>query len=592
MEAVLATTCTSTQSTTLIPTACTASSPSPTILSASGLIEPLSIHDPPSLEYLRVGGALAHKARLLGTPGCSARRSRCRMFVPRPRIPTKRRPTSPPTRSTWPPACRSTNGSARAAASARSCSSRPAASINSRPTTACRPMHRGFLPTRSSRPTEPAHAVGHGGDGGRAGRRRRRAGISTPRTACRPTTTCSMMRRWRCRRSARRCASDEEFGRQRPRRRQPVPAAALLCPARQFSGWIRRPSPSCSRVGRTSPRCVTLDASTCSNPRGDPRRHRGGARNASCAPRMCLFHVDAQSRLMPLAIQLGQSPAAGPIFTPLDDPWLWRTVKAHVGNVPTRRSRNVSRTLLRTPHGDGDHRSGHAPPAQHRPSAAPAAGSALPFSPWRSNRAARDKMLAPGGPIDNTTWASAAVWRAGLVRQGLEGLVVHPVRFARRPSPRAASTIRNCCRAITIGTMRSRSGTRSPSSPARCLRQFYRGDADVAADGELQAWVRELADLEIGNSRGLPTWAAASPHSTGWCRSRRRSCSSPRRSIRGPTTASTICTATSRTSWGRCPLPPPRSKAPLSEQEPSRGIAVAGDRRRADRHGSSTERAD
>src|SRR5262245_3838761 len=30
------------------------------------LIEPLSIHDPPSLEYLRVVGALAHKARLLG----------------------------------------------------------------------------------------------------------------------------------------------------------------------------------------------------------------------------------------------------------------------------------------------------------------------------------------------------------------------------------------------------------------------------------------------------------------------------------------------------------------------------------------------
>jgi hypothetical protein len=45
---------------------------------------------------------------------------------------------------------------------------------------------------------------------------------------------------------------------------------------------------------------------------------------------MCLFHVDDKARLMPLAVQLGQSPAAGPIFTPHDDPWLWRTVKTHV----------------------------------------------------------------------------------------------------------------------------------------------------------------------------------------------------------------------------------------------------------------------
>jgi len=30
------------------------------------LIEPISIHDPPSLEYLRVGSYFAHRARFLG----------------------------------------------------------------------------------------------------------------------------------------------------------------------------------------------------------------------------------------------------------------------------------------------------------------------------------------------------------------------------------------------------------------------------------------------------------------------------------------------------------------------------------------------
>jgi arachidonate 15-lipoxygenase len=50
---------------------------------------------------------------------------------------------------------------------------------------------------------------------------------------------------------------------------------------------------------------------------------------------MALFWVDETGRLLPLAIQLGQSQGRSPreaptIFTPKDEYWLWRTARAHV----------------------------------------------------------------------------------------------------------------------------------------------------------------------------------------------------------------------------------------------------------------------
>ena len=49
----------------------------------------------------------------------------------------------------------------------------------------------------------------------------------------------------------------------------------------------------------------------------------------TCAP-IVLLWVNDRKTLMPLAVQLFQSPAEGPIFTPLDPPGLWLFVKMHV----------------------------------------------------------------------------------------------------------------------------------------------------------------------------------------------------------------------------------------------------------------------
>jgi hypothetical protein len=98
------------------------------------------------------------------------------------------------------------------------------------------------------------------------------------------------------------------------------------------------------------------------------------------------------------------------------------------------------------------------------------------------------------------------------------------------------------------------------------LRQFYRDDADVAADSELQAWVRELADPEIGNFRGFAEGRGA--------------LATVDRLVQVATTIVFVATAEhSSTNNGQYDMyayipnvpgalfaPPPRTKAALSEQ--------------------------
>jgi hypothetical protein len=98
------------------------------------------------------------------------------------------------------------------------------------------------------------------------------------------------------------------------------------------------------------------------------------------------------------------------------------------------------------------------------------------------------------------------------------------------------------------------------------VRNFYRSDADVLADFELQAWIRELADPEVGNFRGLADASGA--------------VQSVDRLVHIVTTMIFIATAEhSSTNNGQYDMyafipnvpgaifaPPPTTKAPLTEQ--------------------------
>ena len=217
-----------------------------------------------------------------------------------------------------------------------------------------------------------------------------------------------------------------------------------------------------------------------------------------CAP-MCLFYVDGRSKLMPLAIQLGASPAAGPIFTPHDDPWLWRTVKTHVQCADAQVQECASH-LLRT----------HlvmetVAVAMHRQLsvAHPLHQLLAPHCRFTMaiNNAARTKMLAPGGPIAETMSVGregalelcARAWKdwsfkqydlhGDLKTRGVDDPKLLPGYHYRDDALKIWAAIAEFVGAI--------------------VGKFYRTDADVVGDFELQAWVRELADPDIGNFRGL-----------------------------------------------------------------------------------------
>jgi hypothetical protein len=217
-----------------------------------------------------------------------------------------------------------------------------------------------------------------------------------------------------------------------------------------------------------------------------------------CAP-MCLFYVDKRSRLMPLAVQLGSSPDAGPIFTPRDDPWLWRTVKTHVQCADAQVQECASH-LLRT----------HlvmetVAVAMHRQLsvAHPVHQLLAPHCRFTMaiNHAARTKMLAPGGPIAETMSVGregaldlcARAWKAwsfeqydlrhDLKSRGVDDPNLLPGYHYRDDALKVWDAIAEFVGAI--------------------VRQFYHTDADVVGDFELQAWVRELTNSEIGNFRGL-----------------------------------------------------------------------------------------
>ncbi len=522
------------------------------------LIEPLSIHDPPSLEYLRVGGALAHKARLLGT----------RLLGPPQPVPDVRPAATYPDEAASKITADDVYMAARLPQHERERSRRR---IRTQLLEQARSLYQ-FAPDDGL----PAHAREVPADEEFSADKNRRMlwdvvatvavlGVGVVEQDIDPSRSLKAYddlfddATVPLPSVSARCASDEEFGRQRldgvnPFVLRRCSALPDNFPVDQATVAALLPSGQDLATLRDTGRLYLLDLAILDGIVAAPGRFL-------CAP-MCLFHVDAQSRLMPLAIQLGQSPAAGPIFTPLDDPWLWRTAKAHVQCADAQVQECVSH-LLRT----------HMvmetiAVATHRQLsiAHPLHQLLVPHCRFTLaiNRAARDKMLAPGGPIDNTMGVGrdgalalcAKAWkdwsfaqydlRADLAARGVDDPKLLPGYHYRDDALEVWDAIAEFAGAV--------------------LRQFYRGDADVAADSELQAWVRELADSKIGNFRGLADVGDG--------------LASLDRLVRVATTIVFVATAEhSSTNNGQYDMygyipnvpgalfaPPPRTKAALSEQ--------------------------
>jgi hypothetical protein len=214
-----------------------------------------------------------------------------------------------------------------------------------------------------------------------------------------------------------------------------------------------------------------------------------------------LFWLDERRRLMPLAIQLGQSPEEAPvIFTPRDDRWLWLMARAHFQcadgtfhEVVAHLGRThlfvetfwvaTCRTL----------------PAQH-----PLYALLRPhfFGTVAINYAARNTLIAPGGPIDES------------VAVGSEGALTLLARDYANWSfeqfdPVTQIEARGVADPDLLPGYYYRDDALALHRIIRTyvndlLRVFYRSDEDVRGDMELQHWARELAAEHGGRVKGLP----------------------------------------------------------------------------------------
>ena len=459
-----------------------------------GLIEPLSIYDPPSLEYLRIGAEWAARARLLGI----------KLLGPPQPVPHLRPVVSYPDEQqssvrsddVWMDA-RLPQNETKARSKERAMQLERARGLYQFTTDGRSPAYVKDLPAHEAFSDEKDQrmfwdiaemVVGLG-----LGAIEEEFDPSRSLTAyehffggLRPPlpSVCARYER------------DEEFARQRLDGVNPF--LLRRCDALPDNFPVKQETVSSLLAGkpdlaslRDAGRLYLLDLSILDQVPVVEGRH-------VCAP-MCLFYVDERRQLMPLAIQLGQSPDAGPIFTPHDDPWLWRTVKTHVQCADAQVQECASH-LLRT----------HlvmetVAVAMHRQLsvAHPVHELLAPHCRFTMaiNHAARTKMLAPGGVIDETMSVGrdgaldlcARAWKTWSFEQyDLHGDL--RARGVDDPNLLPGYHYRDDALKIWDAIAAFVDAT---------LRRFYHSDADVVADFELQAFLRELGDPDIGNFRGL-----------------------------------------------------------------------------------------
>lgn len=220
-----------------------------------------------------------------------------------------------------------------------------------------------------------------------------------------------------------------------------------------------------------------------------------------CVAPMCLFWLNAEGQLLPLAIQLGQSPEeAKTLFTPQDDHWTWLLARSFVQSADGTYHEIVAH-LTRT------HMvmesfwvaACRTLPAQH-----PLFALLQPHftGTIEINHAARTSLLAPGGPIDESIGIGArgCLTLLGLAYERWTFADTNPVADLRQRgllSPEVLPHYHYRDDALqlfdAIATL-----------VRDLLRCYYPDDSSVLQDPELQAWAQELGSADGAGVKGLP----------------------------------------------------------------------------------------
>ncbi len=220
-----------------------------------------------------------------------------------------------------------------------------------------------------------------------------------------------------------------------------------------------------------------------------------------CVAPMCLFWLNPEGQLMPLAIQLGQSAEeAKTIFTPQDEHWTWLLARSFVQSADGSYHEIVAH-LTRT------HMvmesfwvaACRTLPAQHPLYVLLASHFSGTIE---INHAARTSLLAPGGPIDESIaiGARGCLTLLGLAYARWSFADTNPVTDLRQRGLLSADVLPHYHYRDDALQLFDAIGI----YVRELLRCYYADDASVLQDQELQHWARELGSADGAAVRGLP----------------------------------------------------------------------------------------
>ncbi|KAM4045139.1 polyunsaturated fatty acid lipoxygenase ALOX15B-like [Anomaloglossus baeobatrachus] len=216
---------------------------------------------------------------------------------------------------------------------------------------------------------------------------------------------------------------------------------------------------------------------------------------------MCLLWKDPEDQLLPLAIQLGQTPGEQtPIFLPSDNEWDWTLAKIWVRNSDLHVHQTVYHLLHTHLFAEVFTIATH----RHLPLNHPMYKLIIPHLRYTLdiNILARRKLIGPGGVFDKII----ALGQAGisdLLKKAMQEVTYSGLCLPDDIEARGLEAIPNYYYRDD-GRMIWEA---MESFVSRMVRYYYKGDESVRTDPELQAWVAEIYEKGFlqHESSGIPS---------------------------------------------------------------------------------------